>query len=370
MKLTPIDIMQHEFKVTFRGLDTDEVKTFLTVIAKQMEELIKENMVQTERLEELDNQIRDYRLMEKRLEETLLTAQRLKEELLTNSRKEGELLVDEAVMEARRIRSDGMEEIRNMQTDIQELKRIRMQFMIEIRSLVSKHLDLIDILKSDDVEKIEEQKRDERQKELVSKAEKSEKMLEEKAVKFKQKMNKPLPKNTTDIPTREIAANVVKESENAHVREAKKGDTVSDNTQMEEKNIFNDESGSVSGKIKEVPKQEKTRDVKSEKQDKVQKDIPFKAIKAIENARKKSLSIEPEIDQFKEPVVQPADDLEQSDDEETLIDGILKSEEQTSEAVQLEFEEEIMIDESASRKPKGILHRPRRFGSISNFKGN
>jgi DivIVA domain-containing protein len=41
MKITPLDIRKTEFKSVFKGFDKNEVKVFLEMIAKEMEELIK-----------------------------------------------------------------------------------------------------------------------------------------------------------------------------------------------------------------------------------------------------------------------------------------------------------------------------------------
>ena len=38
MKLTPLDIQRHSFQTRFRRVDADEVRTFLNMIAEEMEQ--------------------------------------------------------------------------------------------------------------------------------------------------------------------------------------------------------------------------------------------------------------------------------------------------------------------------------------------
>lgn len=44
MRLTPIQIRKQEFAKKMRGFDPEEVEAFLTTVASDFEELLKENM--------------------------------------------------------------------------------------------------------------------------------------------------------------------------------------------------------------------------------------------------------------------------------------------------------------------------------------
>ncbi len=43
MKITPLDIQQKNFGVKFRGFDVKEVNSFLDLLTREFETLIKEN---------------------------------------------------------------------------------------------------------------------------------------------------------------------------------------------------------------------------------------------------------------------------------------------------------------------------------------
>ena len=57
MKLTPLDIQRHEFQQrSLRGLDPDEVRTFLNEVAEEMEQLRAENEKRSEEVRRLNSQ--------------------------------------------------------------------------------------------------------------------------------------------------------------------------------------------------------------------------------------------------------------------------------------------------------------------------
>jgi cell division initiation protein len=56
MKISSLDIQRQKFQIKLKGYDQDEVRSFLTSLAEQMEELIRDNdrlKQETERLHEL-----------------------------------------------------------------------------------------------------------------------------------------------------------------------------------------------------------------------------------------------------------------------------------------------------------------------------
>ena len=61
MKITPIEIERHQFQKVFRGCDADEVKAFLSQVARQIEDLVRDNQALTDaktRMSELTWEIR------------------------------------------------------------------------------------------------------------------------------------------------------------------------------------------------------------------------------------------------------------------------------------------------------------------------
>ena len=103
--LTPMDIHSKEFNKSFRGYKEDEVDQFLDEIVVDFEKLYKENIELKEKLNNLIDQVNQFRSMEKALKETLVTAQKTADEVITVAQKKSELII-EAEEKARQIREE------------------------------------------------------------------------------------------------------------------------------------------------------------------------------------------------------------------------------------------------------------------------
>jgi DivIVA domain-containing protein len=100
MKLTPLDIRRSEFSRSMRGYNREEVESFLTIVADEVEGLIGEHRELTRRVEELQKQIDEYRDLERTLTETLIAAQKSADDLRESSLRDVELTRREAQVRA------------------------------------------------------------------------------------------------------------------------------------------------------------------------------------------------------------------------------------------------------------------------------
>ncbi len=145
MKITPLDIRKHSFKKAGRGFDGDEVKMFLEMVATEFEGLIRENATLKEKVADLDNQIADYRNMEKTLRDTLVAAQMTAEETKRNAIKEAELILKDAELQAEQTQAKAKQQTLELQADIENLKKLRENFLIKQRALLESHLKMLQI---------------------------------------------------------------------------------------------------------------------------------------------------------------------------------------------------------------------------------
>lgn len=144
MRITPLDIQQKQFPMSFRGFNVDEVYSFMELIREEMEELIRENTSLKEQLRRADEQLQEFKGMETTLRETLLTAQQMVEDYKANARKEAELLIKEAELNAERILKEANERMVKIHEDIVDLKGIRRHFKEEIKRLIDSHLRMLE----------------------------------------------------------------------------------------------------------------------------------------------------------------------------------------------------------------------------------
>lgn len=143
MKMTPLDIQQKRFARALRGYHREEVEAFLSLVATAFEDLVKENMALREDGQRKDETIAEHRSRERALQETLVTAQKASEEIRDAARKEAEIALSEAELQAEKIVQGAHQRYLRVVDDIQEMKRQRVQFEAQVRSLVESHLKLL-----------------------------------------------------------------------------------------------------------------------------------------------------------------------------------------------------------------------------------
>lgn len=164
MRLTALDIRKQEFKNAFRGVDRDEVETFLEVVADEFERVTSENEAQRERLKELESSIAGYRNTEKLLQDTLVTAQKTTDDIRENAKKEAELLIREAEIRAKQVVEEARQEVVQIRQQINELKIQKDSLIAKLRALFSaqeeflKTFDLKETTSADDIKAGEETK--------------------------------------------------------------------------------------------------------------------------------------------------------------------------------------------------------------------
>jgi cell division initiation protein len=144
MKIAPIDIAHKTFARKVMGLDADEVADFLRDVADQMEEIIRERNSLKESLRQKDLQIMEYRERDETLKQTIQTATKMSESIRLDAEREGKLIVNDAQQKAELIMKDSRDSLKRVYQEIADLKRTRMQFEINLRSICQAHLSMID----------------------------------------------------------------------------------------------------------------------------------------------------------------------------------------------------------------------------------
>jgi cell division initiation protein len=144
MELSPLEITQREFGKKFRGLDPEEVHTFLEQIAEEMTRLVQENTERAAQIQRLDAQVRANQEREDSLRNTLVTAQKMTDEIKTNATREAELVLKDAELKAERLLEQAHRKLAQVQAEIAELARQRDVFAAKLRGLLKTHQELLD----------------------------------------------------------------------------------------------------------------------------------------------------------------------------------------------------------------------------------
>jgi cell division initiation protein len=145
MRITPIDIQQHQFKTRPFGYEKAGVDRFLELVADELERQHVQIQELKEDLARTRASLEEMRAREATLKETLLTTQKVTDDLKENARREAELMLSEAHLRAERITRAAEERRIQLIAEIQELKRQKVAFEAGLRAVVESHLRLLDL---------------------------------------------------------------------------------------------------------------------------------------------------------------------------------------------------------------------------------
>jgi cell division initiation protein len=144
MKVTPMDIQQQQFKgKIFGGLDQNDVDTFLQLVAQEMEALVRENTELKDKVHKSELQVDELAVREANLRETMLAAQKISEEMKSNAEREANLVISEAEVKGDRIVADAENRLSQLNNQISEVRRQKLQFETALKSLIETHLKML-----------------------------------------------------------------------------------------------------------------------------------------------------------------------------------------------------------------------------------
>jgi DivIVA domain-containing protein len=143
--ITRLDVRKKQggFAKAMRGYATQEVDTFLELVAERLEELVKEVLTLRERTTQLQAQADAQVGRERAVQEALVTAQPLREEIQEQARQEVDLFKLEADAHAERVLADADRGVEERRAVLGDLERKRARFLRSLRLFLERELDLI-----------------------------------------------------------------------------------------------------------------------------------------------------------------------------------------------------------------------------------
>lgn len=156
MKITPLDIQQHQFRIKFRGFDIQEVDIFLEQVAGSIEALHTENDSLRAEIQRLNLELTGYKEREDTFKRAMISSQNAIEQMKENAQKEAELIIADAEVKAEKILNRAHNRLAQLHEDMAELKRQRAQIEVQIRYVLEAHAKLLDI-GAEDLKTIDEE---------------------------------------------------------------------------------------------------------------------------------------------------------------------------------------------------------------------
>lgn len=145
MPLTPIDIQNKEFGRSIRGFSPSEVDEFMDRVAKDYEELIKENIALKEQASQLKEKLGHYHKLEETLHNAIVVAQETAEEVKRNASKEADLIRREAEKDAARIMDEARYKASKILAEHEEVFKQAQVYKMRFRSLVEAQLTALEM---------------------------------------------------------------------------------------------------------------------------------------------------------------------------------------------------------------------------------
>ncbi|MDR3012432.1 MAG: DivIVA domain-containing protein [Chitinispirillales bacterium] len=161
MRITPLDIRKQPFKQTLRGYDPYAVRAFLEELAKQDEELIRQNNEFATEIKGLRQELEKYKNIERMLNETLMTAQRLSDDARASAQTEAKQIIAAAQINADRLEIESRHTVNQLSGEIISIRNQRDSFLARFKTMLTTQLNLLEVisgdLRNDDLPKQEEQ---------------------------------------------------------------------------------------------------------------------------------------------------------------------------------------------------------------------
>lgn len=144
MKISPMEIQRQTFSKRLRGYDPEEVRTYLNLVAEELQQLQREQAALQQEAQFLRSIVDEHRQREEILKNTLLTAQRLSEEIKETARKQGETTVKEAELQADKLVELAQGRAKTIERETIDLRAMRQMLRSDIRALLERIEHILD----------------------------------------------------------------------------------------------------------------------------------------------------------------------------------------------------------------------------------
>jgi cell division initiation protein len=143
MALNGSAIRKQTFRKKFQGIDPAEVARFLDEVATDVDRLSAENAELSRKAAELETQLKDFRSVEKALQQTLMQAQDSTARSIDQARREAQLIIQDAEMKGAGILEKSRNELSALKEQITILAAKRDSLVSRLKMLLASELDMV-----------------------------------------------------------------------------------------------------------------------------------------------------------------------------------------------------------------------------------
>ena len=149
MRMTPLDVQNHQFATRFRGCDPEEVITFLRIVSEDYEGLVRENEGQVDRIRRLERRVEELAAQEHLLKETLVSAKEMTDQMSRTAEREADLRLAEVEVRAEKILDASHRRAARLAQDIRDMRALRSRLAESLRSVAQTHIAILETLEAD-----------------------------------------------------------------------------------------------------------------------------------------------------------------------------------------------------------------------------
>jgi cell division initiation protein len=136
MNVSPLDLRQQRFRTAFRGFDKVEVASFLSAVADDYEQALRETDRLRQDLARMEAVLNEHRDHEKNLQNTLMTAQKLSDDIKANADLEARRILREAEGRSDFLLDKTQSRLEDVQREIDGLKLKRRDVETSLESTI------------------------------------------------------------------------------------------------------------------------------------------------------------------------------------------------------------------------------------------
>jgi cell division initiation protein len=144
MTISKIDLLNRKFSKRMWGYAPDEVDQLMAEVAEMLGAVAEERKTLIKKVKRMEQSVEEFRQRDETLRDTLMSTQKMVDDIKGGAQREAQLILDEARAKAEGMVQQGHNRLAQLYEDIENLKRQRSQFEIQLRGLLETHLRILD----------------------------------------------------------------------------------------------------------------------------------------------------------------------------------------------------------------------------------
>lgn len=149
MRLTPLQIRNRKFRKRFSGYNSSEVDTFLSTVAADFEDLLRENLDLRSQKNALTEELQSYKKIEDSLRSLVEKAEKAAADSAEAVQRTSRIVQREAELKAEQILKEANSELDRAKARLEEIKNLRETIIKTIRTILTAQLDMLSSLESE-----------------------------------------------------------------------------------------------------------------------------------------------------------------------------------------------------------------------------